>query len=811
MNGAIRTRRSRLRRAEARREGAGRARLGVAVLVALASLAVLALGGIGAAYAVYHHFADEFIPPNEVIEQTSWQSSTFYDRNGNFLYRAVDPVGGLYDPVPLSEISPYLIAATIATEDASFYENPGVNFRGLARAFLENFTPFGPGFLEGSGGSSITQQLVRNLYGRIEEGWFERTIERKVKEVVLALEMRRQYSSDQVLEWYLNQVFYGNNSYGVEAAARNYFGKSAKDLTLGEAALLAGIPKAPALYDPTRPDRPENKERAEQRRQEVLDLLLRHLDTVNRIPPLAERGTVITPQQIEAARQEKVEPRQASFPKQAGHFVDFVEGQVVRMCERGLFKAPGGVDCEEVVTKGGLKITTTLDLELQHIGEQTVNDILARIGSRYNAHNGAIVAIRPQSGEILAMVGSRDYFDTSPQVQGNVNMAVSCRSHGSTMKVFTYITAFERGWVPSTIVEDEPYEYRGPGGQVQRIRNWNGDVYLGRITVRKALSESVNTPAVRTLEAMGEANVVRTAARMGLTFTNPVGSASCNVPVTERSCGITWTLGTCEVKLLDMTYAYSSLATNGAMAGMPTLEDLPSGYRKLDPSGVLKIEDSQGRVLYEYRPQVDQVVRPAFAYMITDILSKEAINWSRLTIGRPAASKTGTENDFRDNVVVGYTPELAVGVWMGNSDGTPMAQGAFSSSGAGPMWQQFMREALAHLQYPPTPFRPPDDVVLAECDGRQEVFARGVPVTRPGACKSPTGGAEPAVTPTPTPTPSPTPTPTPTPSPTPTLTPTQQPARTPTATATPTPDEDEGTRNNDNGNGRGGRGSNARR
>lgn len=795
MNGAIRTRRSRLRRADTRREGAGKARLGVALAVLVALLGLLAAGGAGAAYAVYQHFAGGLIPPNEVIEITSWQSSSFYDRNGRFLYQAMNPVSGLYDPVPLEEISPYLIAATIATEDASFYENPGVNFRGLARAFLENFTPLGPGFLEGSGGSSITQQLVRNLYGRIEEGWFERTVERKLKEVVLALEMRRQYSSDQVLEWYLNQVFYGNNAYGVEAAAKRYFGKSAKDLTLAEAAMLAGIPKAPALYDPTRP---ENKERAEARRQEVLDLLQRHLEAVNRIPPLQERGIVITPQQIEEARSQQVSYASVVDAIEAPHFVVYAQEQVVKMCKQGLFRPPRGVTCDEVISKGGLRITTTLDLELQRLGEQTVNEILDNIGSRYNAHNGAIVAIRPQSGEILAMVGSRNYFDTSPLVQGNVNMATSCRSHGSTMKVFTYITAFERGWVPSTIVEDEPLQLPGPGGRPQPIRNWNGDVYLGKITVRKALSESVNTPAVRTLMAMGEGNVVRTAARMGLTYTNPVGSASCNVPLTERSCGPTWTLGTCEVRLLDMTYAYSALAANGVLAGMPTVEDLPSGFRQVDPAPVLKIEDAQGNVLYQYQPQLVQVVRPAFAYMITDILSKEGITWSRLTIGRPAAAKTGTENDFRDNVVLGYTPELAVGVWMGNTDGTPMAQGAFSASGAGPMWRQFMTVALQHLQFPPTPFRAPQDVVLAECDGRQEVFARGVPVTRPGACRSPTGGVEPERTPTPTPIPSPTLTPTLTPTPRPSPTPTVRP------TVTPTPDQDDSEGQGD-GRGRGNR------
>jgi len=777
MTRAVRMRRHRQRRDVRRRQGAGRARLGTVLALAVATLLLVAAGGAGAAYGIYQMYADDLIPPEVVIAQNSWQGSIFFDRHGEFLYQAVDPLVGLHEPVPLSNISPYMIAATIAVEDASFYHNPGVNFRGLARAFLENFTPFGPGFLKGSGGSSITQQLVRNLYISEEER-FERKIGRKIKEIVLALELKRLYDDDQILEWYLNQVFYGNNAYGVEAAAQRYFGKSARDLTLAEAALLAGIPQSPALYSPIDS---QNRERAEARRQQVLDLMLKHLDEINDIPPLKRRGVVITAEEIEAAKQAQVELHPSTFPIEAPHFVFYARDQVVKMCKKGLFKPPKGIGCDEVINKGGLRIFTTVDLGLQELGQQIINEELAaevwcsRLGRNasreecFNGHNAALVAIVPETGEILAIVGSRDYF--REDIDGEVNIATSPRSHGSAMKVFTYLTAFSRGWVPSTLVEDAPLTIGG-----HTIHNWDFQ-HQGWITVRKALAESVNTAAVRTVLAMGEESVVRTAVTMGLTC---LGADQCR-GLTEdpinHDCGPVVTLGACEVKLLDMAFAFATLANNGLMVGMRTVEDLPKGFRSLDPTAILRIEDREGRVLYQYEPEAEQVIRPAFAYMITDVLYKDAIKWSGLTVDRPAASKTGTQDKFQDNVVLGYTPDLAVGVWMGNTDGAPMAQGAFSFAGAGPIWRRFMREAHAYLGLSPHPFRVPGDVIFAQCGDREEVFAAGVPVSKGGICESPTGGAPPAVTPTPTPMPSPTPQ----------LTPTQVPIRTPTATPVPSP------------------------
>jgi len=334
--------------------------------------------------------------------------------------------------------------------------------------------------------------------------------------------------------------------------------------------------------------------------------------------------------------------------------------------------------------------------------------------------------MRPSTGEILAYLGSRDY--NREDIAGKVDIATSLQSHGSTMKMFTYLTAFEQGWVPSTNIQDAPLYVEAGGGTKKQINNWNFS-YLGNIIVRKALSESVNTAAVRAVDSVGVDNMRATAHKMGITDLN------------QSDCGLTITLGACEVKLVDMTFAFSVLANNGVMKGRPTSEDLPAGFRELDPVSVLKIQDAHGNLIYQYQqPDQRQVTDPAYAYMLTDILSHEAINWSRLTIDRPAAIKTGTSEDFRDGVVMGYTPDLAAGVWMGNADNTPMAPGTFSSAGTGPMWRQFMQDADKYLQIPPRDFEKPGDVALIPCGGRQEVFKQDQAPSRPGACRGPSGG-----------------------------------------------------------------------
>jgi membrane peptidoglycan carboxypeptidase len=739
------------------------------MVAAFISLTGIVLAGI-TGFVLYRTYADDLKPPDQAIAERTVGQSLLYDRTGGVqMYEFVDDSGQIRNPIPLSQISPYVIAATIATEDASFYENPGVNFRGLARAAIENFTPFGPGFLAGSGGSSITQQLAKNIYIDNEE-WSNRQVQRKLKEAVIALELKRKYDDNQILEWYLNQVFYGNNAYGIQAAAERYFAKSAADLTLAESAVLAGLPQAPSFYNPaneaSRPD-------AKGRQLTVLNLMIEHLEEINRIPGLEDPTKPllsVTAAEIDAARDEELIYVTPETTYVAPHFSLYVGDEVGKMCAAGLFEAPNSLPCDKVVTQGGLRITTTLDLGLQEIGERVVEENIAANEERYGGHNGSLVAIKPGTGEILTYVGSRDY--NRPDIDGQVDIATSLQSHGSTMKMFTYLAAFEDGAVPSSRVQDAPLYLDTAAGKKQ-VNNWNFS-HLGNITIRKAMSESVNTAAVRTLMEVGDSHYRELAHRMGIT------------DLQTADCGPTITLGACEVQLVDMTYAYSVLANNGMMKGIPSVQDdLPDGYRELDPVSVLKIEDTDSNVIYQYSaPGERQVVDPAYAYMVTDILSKDAITWSRLTLDRPAASKTGTSEEFRDGVLMGYTPDLAAGVWMGNADNSPMAPGTFSSAGSGPMWRQFMLEAHEYLQLPPKEFEVPETTDTAKCGGRTEVFKEDEDPAS-GACRPGGGSGDPSGSATPTPTPAgpvfptrvpgtPTPTPTPEPTPEPTLEPTPE-------------------------------------
>ena len=778
MRRIYRYRRKRTRLALVHKSEITRARIqALLTLCLIASLAAM-FTAAGIAFAVYRAYAHDLKQPEEAIASASVGTSLAYDRTGQTkLYEFVDPLGGLKEPKPLTEISPWLIAATIATEDDSFYDNPGVNFRGLARAAVENLTPFGPGFLKGTGGSSITQQLVKNVY--IEggsKGTAPRTVDRKIKETVIALELKRKFDDNQILEWYLNQIYFGNFSYGAQAASQRYFGKNAKDLSLGEAALLAGLPQAPGQYTPAIP---ENREIAKQRQLQVLELMKGSLKELNKIPNPAldktpQKGTPmfqppLTVEQIEAAKAEPLNYVQNYIDIKAPHFVFYVQDQVTKMCAAGLFKSPGDIPCDKVVTQGGLRITTTIDLGLQDIAQKIVEEEISKNENRYGGYDGSLISIRPATGEILTYIGSRNY--DRDDIAGKVDIATSPQSHGSTMKVFTYLTAFKEGWVPSSYVDDKKLVLPTAEGEKQ-VNNWNFS-YLGTITMRKAISESVNTAAVRTVMDAGIDEMRDTAHSLGIT------------DLRQGDCGPTITLGACEVKLVDMTYAFSVLANNGVMKGRPVAEDLPSGYRELDPVSVLKIQDALGNVIYQYaEPKAKQVIDPAYAYMMTHVLSNQAIDWSRLTLpDRPAAAKTGTSEEFRDGVVMGYTPDLAAGVWMGNADNTPMAPGTFSSAGTGPMWKRFMIEAHAYLQLPPRPFEKPDDVVISSCGGREEAFKVDQPATKPGACKSP---ARPGSGPTPPPTPRapvfPPKTPEPTPSPPPPPSPppaTPAPARTP--------------------------------
>lgn len=754
MEKIYRARRKRDRLVRAQRSRTFRSRLTAVATLMMFGAVLSVVAVVALSFAVYQSYANDLQSPQDAINADFIGPSIAYDRNGQKLGDYIDEQDGLRDPIPLEEISPYVIAATVATEDSSFYENPGVNFNGLARAAWENLTPFGGGgFFGGRGGSSITQQLVKNVYFQealLGEETTTDKVNRKIKETVIAIELKREYTDNQILAWYLNEICYGRRACGIQAAAEQFFGKNAADLTLEEATYLAGLPQAPGFYG-------ANLDASNARQQEVYDLMIRHIDDINKIPGITDPSQPLlqmTVEQIEANRFAPVFLKDYTFSVQAPHFFYYyLKDSVTEMCIAGLFDAPGDIPCDQVVEKGGLRITSTLDLGLNALGQQIIEEQISAAEGRTNGHNAALVAINPKTGEVLAYVGGRNFYDVdNPQtIAGQVDIASSLQSHGSTMKMFTYLTAFEQGWVPSTYIEDKQL-LLDVGGTQRAVNNWNFS-FLGNITIRKAMSESVNTSAVRTLMEVGEDQMRSMAHRMGIT------------DLRQGDCGPTITLGACEVQLVDQTFAYSVLANNGVMVGRPTSEDLPTGYRELDQVSVLQITDVDGNVLYQFgQPESRQVVDPAYAYMVTDILSNEAINWSRLTIDRPAAIKTGTSEEFRDGVVMGYTPNLTVGVWMGNSDNSPMNPGTFSAQGVGPIWREFTQAAAAYLNLPKDDFVKPDDAVNISCGGRQEVFKKDTPTVKNGACRGPTAGGQtasptpkgpvfPTVTITPTPDP----------------------------------------------------------
>jgi membrane peptidoglycan carboxypeptidase len=645
---------------------------------------VLALGALLAAgvaatviagFVVYLSYSRDLVAPDEVLAKQSSGGAKIYDRNGHLLYEFVDDLSGLREPVPLSEVSPWLVDATIATEDSDFYSNPGVNIKGLIRAAYENFFPGNLGLLKGSGGSSITQQLVKNVYIPEAER-SERSIPRKLKETVYALELTRRYSKDQILEWYLNQIPYGGLYYGVEAASQGYFGKSAHDLTLAEAALLAGIPASPARYDPV-----NNPEAAVERRAQVLDLMLK-------------RGKVSLLEAY-AAKLEPLKLAPQRFPIEAPHFVlDYLQPQLEELLGR------------EALYRGGLSITTTLDLDLEKQAEAALEKWISEFEATSNGHNGALVAIDPHTGEILAYVGSRDYF--RDDIQGRNDMALAENSPGSAFKPFTYITAFMKlGWGPGTLVLDTPISYPNPDGTMFTPRNPSGD-FKGPITIRQAFGNSLNVPAFKVAMATGVENIVAQAKRMGIT-------------TLTGSYGPSITIGGVDVSVLDMTFGYSVFANNGVMKGMPSILGLPEGNRPLDPIAILKVVNSKGEVVYEPERQEEQVAPAEYAYLVTNVLSDPQAQCATfgcggLNIGRTAAIKTGTSEPYEnshaigDTWALGYTPDLAAGVWAGNADNSPMVN-ITSTSISWRALRDFMQAALEGV--PDRAFERPDGVVTA--------------------------------------------------------------------------------------------------
>lgn len=692
---------------------------GCLVRMFILSLFLGVIGGllaVTAAVYIYYRVAITLPDVDTLRTRTSqFQTTRILDRNGNLLYEIIDPTAGRRTYVRLDEISPYVVAATIATEDKDFYNHPGFDPWAILRAFWQNYTS-GETV---SGASTITQQVARMLLLSPEER-AQRSYSRKLREALLAIEITRRYSKDEILEIYLNEVNYGNLAYGIEAAAETYFGVSAKDLTLAQASFLAGLPQAPAVYDIY-----TNPEATLTRHRQVLVLMYqlsqeRGCIQVSNAP---EPVCVGVQDAVSAANEiQAYEFPQPEIPVRYPHWVQYARGQL-----EALFDA-------QTIYRSGFTVYTTLDPGLQALAEQIVREQLAALVNR-NVTNGALVAIRPSTGEILALVGSADFYNEA--ISGQVNMALAPRQPGSSIKPFTYLAAFEKGWTPATLLWDVPTDFP-PSGDPNDPRppyqpvNYDGK-YHGPVTVRTALANSFNIPAVKALQFVGIYDDPATPQKDGLVgMMERMGVTT----LTREDYGLSLTLGGGDVPLLELTGAYATLANQG---------------KRIPPVAILKIVDHDGNVVYEYQPpQGEQVVRPEHAYLITSILSdNEARAWmfgrnSYLALPFPAAAKTGTTNDYRDNWTLGYNPDLAVGVWVGNADYTPM-EGTTGLSGAAPIWSAFMQQAVMNLTGGnPTPFTvPPGIKAYAICSisgtqpsalcpsQRSEIFAADQPPLPP--------------------------------------------------------------------------------
>ena len=646
----------------------------ISVITLSIAAVIVALGG-------YIYIAMSLPSPGEIhARAASFVSTKIYDRHGELLFEIFDPFGGKRTLVRLDEIPLSLRNATIATEDPTFYSNRGFDPLAIARAFWQNITQREIV----SGASTITQQLVRQLFiGR------EMTLQRKIKEAVLASEMTRTYSKDAILEAYLNEIYYGNLAYGVGAAAETYFGKPVSELTLPEATLLVGIAPAPSAYDPY-----ENPEAALQARAIVLERMVKH--------------GYITKAEADAAEKAPLKLAPRRFEMKAPHFVVYV---------RQLLEQKYGAD---MLYRGGLQVETTLDLRMQTIAEQVAAEHIAKL-ARQKASNAALVALDPQTAEIRAILGSVDFYNRD--IDGQVNVAVRPRQPGSSIKPLTYVAAFEKGWTPATMIMDVKTKFPDSLGRVFEPPNYDGKEH-GPVSVRTALACSYNIPAVKALQYIGLQSLIEMAQRLGV--------ASLHRP----DYGLSLTLGGGDVTLLEMTGAYSAFATGGTWR---------------EPAAILRIRDSSGKVIYQYNPGPGrEALDPRHAYLITDILADNAARTpafgpnSVLRLSKPAAVKTGTTNNYRDAWTIGYTTSLVAGVWVGNSRGEEMTQIA-GSGGAGPIWHDFMEKALPLMEAegkPAQAFKRPAGIVEAEVcavsgqkptadcpNRRRELFVAG---TEPG-------------------------------------------------------------------------------
>jgi penicillin-binding protein 1C len=665
-------------RQHARRFGPVHRLIQVAV-PALALLFVLAVAvpvlGVLAAGVIYASLTCDLPDPAQIKRaEEDFQTTKIYDRNGVLLYEIIDPSGGDRQWVELSDISPYLICATVLIEDKTFYDNQGFDLRGILRALVANLQG---GALQG--GSGITQQLVKSVILPPEErAGPGRTTAVKLKEVLLAAEITRRYTKNQILEWYLNTNFYGNLAYGIEAAAQVYFGKRARDLTLAEAAMLAPIPQFPKQNPFDSPNE------AKFRQLLVLDQMAERAQ-------LGVPGCNVTPQQIAEAKLEPLRyaSRTQRFNIQAPHFSIYAKDKAIELLSDHL--GIGMDAARQLVERGGLRIYTTLDLNVDNQARALANRHIATLQAQgRDVNNASVVVIKHDSGEVIAMVGSLDYFNDA--IDGKFNVALGLRQPGSAFKPITYLELLRQGASPATLFWDVRTAF-DVGGELPYIPENYDRKFHGPVLMRQALARSYNIPAVDALNRAGIGNVIRLAHQLGIT----------DLDRGLNFYGLALTLGGGEVKLLDLTYVYATIANGGTMIGAPRpAAQKKAGRRELDPAVIMRVEDSKGQLLYAYQPAVvPRLLGPdseRLTYLLTDILADPRARAAAfgypsvldLSGSRPAAVKTGTTNDYRDNWTVGYTTDFTVGVWVGNTDNRPMGQGVTGLTGAAPIWRDVM-------------------------------------------------------------------------------------------------------------------------
>jgi membrane peptidoglycan carboxypeptidase len=620
-------------------------RLGATAGVLTAILITFGLLAGTAAAAFIGYFASDLPAAHELATVPVPLSTYIYDRTGEHLLYTLEEQRR--DLVKLGEVPELMQAATIAIEDHTFWSNPGIDVGGIVRALQINMARGGVT----QGGSTITQQLIKiRLLGD------EPTVTRKIKEAMLAIEATRTFSKQQILEMYFNQIFYGNQAYGVKAAAKTYFGVAdLTRLTLGQMALLAGLPQAPSDYDPV-----QNPDAAAARRALVLDAMV-------------EQG-YITDAQAAQAKAEPIKVTPAETSLYAPHFTFRAREQLIQLLG------------EKAAYRGGYRVYTTLDYNMQQLAEKEVKDHVD--GLKFaNVGNAALITMDPTTGEILAYVGSKDYYDHSAKVQGDYDVAgIGLRQPGSTFKLFTYLTGMLKGGMTaSTVLNDIEFNMPDGSGKTYSPKDATKEQH-GPTTVRQALRESLNLPALNVTRLVGVDAIIDTVHQLGI-----------QRDWDRSKLGLSFGIGAGEMRLIDMASAYQVVANYG---------------RRIEPTFISRILDSTGKMVKDFtKPETKQVIDERYAWIMTNILkdNTDPVHGSFVfgpftSIGRPAALKTGTTDNLQDVLAIGYTPTRLTAIWMGNSDNTEM-NGISSALGPGILWRDYMKTVVGAL--PPDDFKRP--------------------------------------------------------------------------------------------------------